>query len=67
MTRQRLVGLSANVQRPSKTRTLVDAVLREAGARAPLARRLPLAKIFFNDTAITVIYTLSLPDALPIR
>jgi FMN reductase len=36
MTRPRLVGLSANVQRPSKTRTLVDAVLREAGARAPL-------------------------------
>lgn len=40
MTRPRLVGLSANVQRPSKTRTLVDAVLREAGARAPLDVRL---------------------------
>jgi FMN reductase len=40
MTRPRLVGLSANVQRPSKTRTLVDAVLREASARAPLDARI---------------------------
>jgi FMN reductase len=39
MTRPRLVGLSANLQRPSKTRTLVDAVLREASARGPLDAR----------------------------
>lgn len=40
MTRMRLVGLSANVQRPSKTRTLVDTVLREACARAPFDGRI---------------------------
>ncbi|WP_375464030.1 FMN reductase [uncultured Methylobacterium sp.] len=40
MTRPRLVGLSANVQRPSKTRTLVDAVLREACSRAPFEGRI---------------------------
>lgn len=40
MTRPRLVGLSANVQRPSKTRTLVDAVLREAGAQVALDARI---------------------------
>ncbi|MCJ2073322.1 FMN reductase [Methylobacterium sp. J-030] len=39
MTRPRLVGLSANVQRPSKTRALVDAVLRAAGARGALDAR----------------------------
>ncbi|MFC6742474.1 FMN reductase [Methylobacterium tardum] len=40
MTRPRLVGLSANLQRPSKTRTLVDAVLREASAQAALDARI---------------------------
>ena len=40
MTRPRLVGLSANVQRPSKTRTLVDAVLHEAGAQTALDARI---------------------------
>ncbi len=39
MTRPRLVGLSANIQRPSKTRTLVEAVLQEAGAHAPIDAR----------------------------
>ncbi|MDP4005681.1 FMN reductase [Methylobacterium sp. NEAU K] len=40
MTRPRLVGLSANVQRPSKTRTLVDAVLREACNQAAFDGRI---------------------------
>jgi FMN reductase len=40
MTRPRLVGLSANVQRPSKTRALVDAVLGEASAQADLDVRI---------------------------
>lgn len=40
MTPPRLVGLSANVQRPSKTRTLVDAVLHEAGAQTALDARI---------------------------
>ena len=40
MTRPRLVGLSANVQRPSKTRTLVDAVLHEACAQAAFDGRI---------------------------
>ena len=40
MTRPRLVGLSANVQRPSKTRTLVEAILREAAARTSLDGRI---------------------------
>ena len=40
MTRPRLVGLSANVQRPSKTRTLVDAVLHEACTRASFDGRI---------------------------
>src|SRR2546427_11101343 len=31
-----------------------------------ILRRLPLAFFFFNDTATTEIYTLSLHDALPI-
>ena len=39
MTRPRLVGLSANVQRPSKTRTLVEAVLSAATAQASLEGR----------------------------
>ncbi|SDN69514.1 FMN reductase [Methylobacterium phyllostachyos] len=39
MTRPRLVGLSANIQRPSKTRTLVDAVLRAACAQVSLDAR----------------------------
>ncbi|MDP4020993.1 FMN reductase [Methylobacterium sp. NEAU 140] len=39
MTRPRLVGLSANVQRPSKTRTLVEAVLRETAARTQVEGR----------------------------
>lgn len=39
MTRPRLVGLSANVQRPSKTRTLVDLIVREAAARGPVETR----------------------------
>jgi FMN reductase len=40
MPRPRLVGLSANVQRPSKTRTLVEAVLREAAARSSVEGRI---------------------------
>lgn len=40
MTRPKLVGLSANVQRPSKTRTLVDAVLHAASGRASLDVRI---------------------------
>jgi FMN reductase len=39
MSRPRLVGLSSNLQRPSKTRTLVEAILREASSRAPLDAR----------------------------
>ncbi|MCJ2014815.1 FMN reductase [Methylobacterium sp. J-076] len=39
MTRPRLVGLSANVQRPSKTRTLVETIVREAGARGAVEAR----------------------------
>jgi FMN reductase len=33
MTRPKLVGFSANVQRPSKTRTLVEAIAAEAASR----------------------------------
>lgn len=40
MTRPRLVAFSANLQRPSKTRVLVEAVAEEAAARAPLDLRL---------------------------
>lgn len=40
MTRPRLVGFSANLQRPSKTRALVEAVVEEAAARVPLDVRL---------------------------
>jgi len=40
MTRPKLVGLSANVQRPSKTRALVEAVLAEAEARHAVDRRI---------------------------
>lgn len=40
MTRPRLVGLSANVQRPSKTRNLVDLIVREAAARGSVETRL---------------------------
>lgn len=40
MTRPRLVGLSANVQRPSKTRALVEHILREAGAQGSVEARL---------------------------
>jgi FMN reductase len=40
MTRPRLVGFSANLQRPSKTRVLVEAVVEEAAARASLDVRL---------------------------
>ncbi|MFD0936342.1 FMN reductase, partial [Methylobacterium trifolii] len=40
MTRPRLVGFSANLQRPSKTRALVEAVAQEAAAGAPLDVRL---------------------------
>lgn len=39
MTRPRLVGLSANVQRPSKTRTLVDLITLEAAARGTVETR----------------------------
>ncbi|MGV7031456.1 FMN reductase [Methylobacterium symbioticum] len=39
MTRPRLVAFSANLQRPSKTRVLVEAVAEEAVARAPLDLR----------------------------
>lgn len=40
MTRPRLVAFSANLQRPSKTRVLVEAVAEEAAARAALDVRL---------------------------
>ena len=40
MPRPKLVGLSANVQRPSKTRTLVEAVLREAAERSAVDARI---------------------------
>ena len=40
MTRPRLVAFSANLQRPSKTRVLVEAVAEEAAARAPLDVRI---------------------------
>ena len=40
MTRPRLVGFSANLQRPSKTRALVEAVAEEAAVHAPLDLRL---------------------------
>lgn len=40
MPRPKLVGLSANVQRPSKTRTLVEAVLREAAERSAVDDRI---------------------------
>ncbi|GJD56204.1 FMN reductase [Methylobacterium dankookense] len=40
MTRPRLVAFSANLQRPSKTRVLVEAVAEAAAARAPLDLRL---------------------------
>lgn len=39
MTRPRLVGLSANVQRPSKTRTLVETVLQEVRSRSAVEAR----------------------------
>ncbi len=57
MTRPRLVGLSANVQRPSKTRTLVDTVLREASARAARDTR--------PDTHIPDTHILDFVDAGP--
>ncbi|MGU3536790.1 FMN reductase [Methylobacterium sp. A54F] len=40
MTRPRLVGFSANVQRPSKTRTLVEAIAAEAASRTALDVRI---------------------------
>ncbi|MFH6781683.1 FMN reductase [Methylobacterium sp. MA0201] len=40
MTRLRLVGFSANIQRPSKTRTLVEAVAAEAAVRLPVEVRI---------------------------
>ena len=40
MTRPRLVGLSANAQRPSKTRTLVEAVLGEVARHATVDGRI---------------------------
>ena len=39
MTRPRLVGLSANVQRPSKTRTLVDAESANTTGEPAVCRR----------------------------
>lgn len=40
MSRQRIVGFSANLQRPSKTRALVEAVAAETAARIPVEIRL---------------------------
>jgi MsuE subfamily FMN reductase len=40
MTRLRLVGFSANLQRPSKTRALVEAIAEETAARLPVEVRL---------------------------
>ena len=40
MARTRLVGFSANLQRPSKTRALVETLAREAATRAPIEVRL---------------------------
>jgi FMN reductase len=40
MTRPRLVGFSANIQRPSKTRTLVEAIAAEAAVRLPVEVRI---------------------------
>ncbi|WP_407519309.1 FMN reductase [Methylobacterium oryzisoli] len=40
MTRLTLVGFSANLQRPSKTRALVEAIAEEAAARLPVQVRL---------------------------
>lgn len=40
MTRLRLVGFSANIQRPSKTRTLVEAIAAEAAVRMPVDVRI---------------------------
>ncbi len=40
MTRLRLVGFSANIQRPSKTRTLVEAIAAEAAVRLPVEVRI---------------------------
>ncbi|HEV7438091.1 MAG TPA: NAD(P)H-dependent oxidoreductase, partial [Methylobacterium sp.] len=40
MTRPRIVAFSANVQRPSKTRTLVEAIATEAASRIPAEVRL---------------------------
>ncbi|MEA1832796.1 FMN reductase [Methylobacterium durans] len=40
MSRPRLVGISANLQRPSRTRALVEAIAEETAARAPIELRL---------------------------
>src|SRR5476651_2744781 len=40
--------------------------LRRGPTRAPRGRRRARPSVFFNDTATTEIYTLSLHDALPI-
>ncbi|SFV09406.1 FMN reductase [Methylobacterium sp. 174MFSha1.1] len=40
MTRPRLVGFSANIKRPSKTRTLVEAIAAEAAVRLPVEVRI---------------------------
>ncbi|ACL60362.1 FMN reductase [Methylobacterium nodulans] len=40
MTRPKLVGFSANLQRPSKTRALVEAIAEETAARLPVEIRL---------------------------
>ncbi|MDR7036594.1 MULTISPECIES: FMN reductase [Methylobacterium] len=40
MSRPRLVGISANLQRPSRTRVLVEAIAGAAAAQAPLEVRL---------------------------
>ncbi|GBU17307.1 MULTISPECIES: FMN reductase [Methylobacterium] len=40
MTRPRLVGFSANIQRPSRTRTLVETIAGQAGAEAGAEIRL---------------------------
>ncbi|WP_018261054.1 FMN reductase [Methylobacterium sp. WSM2598] len=40
MTRPKLVGFSANLQRPSKTRALVEAIAEETAARAAVEVRL---------------------------
>ncbi|MGY2049208.1 FMN reductase [Methylobacterium sp. JK268] len=40
MTRPKLIGFSANLQRPSKTRALVEAIAEETAARLPVEIRL---------------------------